>query len=421
MARAIIHVDMDAFYASVEQRDNPALRGKPLIVGGHPTRGVVLAASYEVRPFGVRSAIPMSRAVKLAPQAVVVPPRFEAYAEASEQVFAIFESVTPLVEPLSLDEAFLDVTASQKLFGPPARIARALRERIAKEVRLPSSAGIASVKFVAKIASDAAKPNGQREVLPEETVAFLAPLPVSRLWGVGPKTEAALASRGLRTIGDVARKDPEWLERTLGPGGRHFWELSQGIDDREVIPDAQAKSIGAEDTFEADLRGLEALRPHLHSQALRVGRRLRRAGMKSRVVQLKVKFSDFELITRRVTLEQPTDDGQVLYRAALDLMERVPTTKAVRLTGVSAQDIDKGGGQMGLFAEGPKPSDRLNKVLDRIAEKFGSAAITTADLAGKESPDEDEVRQGTGASRLDADKPKKDAPRPGPGPRKIPE
>jgi len=407
--RSIIHVDMDAFYASVEQRDNPALKGRPVIVGGHPTRGVVLAASYEVRPFGVRSAIPMSRAVKLAPHAVVVPPRFEAYAEASEKVFAIFESVTPLVEPLSLDEAFLDVTASLKLFGPPARIARTLRERIAKEVALPSSAGIASVKFVAKIASDLAKPNGQREVLPEDTVGFLAPLPVSRLWGVGPKTEAALAAHGLRTIGDVAARDPEWLERKLGPGGRHFWELSRGLDERDVIPDAQAKSIGAEDTFEADLRELEALKPHLHSQALRVGRRLRRAGVKSRVVQLKVKFSDFEVITRRVTLDPPTDDGQTLYRAALELMERVPTTKAVRLTGVSAQELGKGGGgQLGLFAEqGPKPSDKLNRALDRIAEKFGSAAITTADLAGKEQSGEDDAREGTGASRLDAPKPRK--------------
>lgn len=409
MARAIIHVDMDAFYASVEQRDNPALKGKPLIVGGHPTRGVVLAASYEVRPFGVRSAMPMSRAVRLAPNAVVVPPRFEAYAEASEQVFAIFESVTPLVEPLSLDEAFLDVTASRKLFGEPFQIARHIRERIAKEVSLPASAGIASVKFVAKIASDLAKPNGQKEIPAEETVAFLAKLPVSRLWGVGPKTEAQLAAHGLRTIGDVAARDPAWLERTLGSGGRHLWELSQGIDDREVIPDHQAKSIGAEDTFEADLSGVEALKPHLHSQALRVGRRLRRAGVKSRVVQLKVKFADFEVVTRRTTLDAATDDGQALYRAALQLFERVPTRKAVRLTGVSAQDLDQpsaggGGGQIGLFEAPPKPKpvDRLNAALDKIAEKFGQAAVTTADLVSTDKSEDDDARQGTGASRLDA-------------------
>src|SRR5262245_56925375 len=195
---------MDAFYASVEQRDNPALRGRPLIVGGHAQRGVVLAASYEVRPFGVRSAMPMARAVRLAPDAVVVPPRFPAYVDASRRVFDIFESVTPVVEPLSLDEALLDVAGSVKLLGPPGRIAPRVRERIAREVGLPASAGIAGVKFVAKIASDLAKPNGQREVAPAETVAFLAPLPVSRLWGVGKKTEERLRLLGLRTIGDVA-------------------------------------------------------------------------------------------------------------------------------------------------------------------------------------------------------------------------
>lgn len=401
MSRAIIHVDMDAFYASVEQRDNPDLRGKPVIVGGHPTRGVVLAASYEVRPFGVRSAMPMSRAVKLAPRAIVVPPRFEAYADASERVFSLFESVTPLVEPLSLDEAFLDVTASLKLFGAPSDIARQLRERIAREVHLPASAGIAGVKFVAKIASDLAKPNGQREVPLEQTVAFLAPLPVARLWGVGPKTEETLHGHGLRTIGDVAARDPEWLERVLGSSGRALWELSQGRDDRDVIPDQQAKSIGAEDTFEEDLRGAEALQPHLHSQALRVGRRLRRAGLKARVVQLKVKFSNFELVTRRTTLEAPTDDGQSLYRAALDLLQRVPRGRPVRLTGVSAHEMGEGGAQLGLFDAGKKPVDKLNAALDRIAEKFGAGAVMTADLAGTEGGD-DEARRLTGASRLDA-------------------
>jgi len=212
---AIIHLDMDAFYASVEQRDFPDLRGKPVIVGGHPRRGVVLAASYEVRPFGVRSAMPMAVAMRKAPAAIVVPPRMAAYEEASEAVFAILSTVTPLIEPLSLDEAFLDVTASRKLFGGPAKIAAELRARIAAEVGLPSSAGIASVKFVAKIASDVAKPNGQLEVAPGEARAFLASLPVTRLWGVGPKTEAVLAKLGLRTIGQIAAADPDWLNRHL--------------------------------------------------------------------------------------------------------------------------------------------------------------------------------------------------------------
>lgn len=382
MPRAILHVDLDAFYASVEQRDRPELRGRPVIVGGHPTRGVVVAASYEVRPFGVRSAMPMAQAVRRAPQAIVVPPRFEAYVEASERVFAIFESVTPLVEPLSLDEAFLDVGGSVRLFGAPAEIARRIRERIAAEVGLTASAGIAAVKFVAKIASDLAKPNGQLEVPADETVAFLAGLPVGRLWGVGPKTEAVLRELGLRTIGDIAATDPARLERQLGAAGRELWALSRGIDEREVIPDREARSVGAEDTFEEDLSGLEALRPRIHSQALRVGRRLRRAGRRARVVQLKVKFCDFRLVTRRTTLEEPTDDGQAIYRAALELLERLAPARPVRLTGVAGQEVTAGAGrQIGLFAAGPRPADRLNAALDRIADRFGSAAVTTADLA----------------------------------------
>jgi len=395
--RAIIHVDMDAFYASVEQRDNPSLRGKPVIVGGPVQRGVVTAASYEVRPFGVRSAMPMARAVKLAPQAIVVPPRFSAYAEASEQVFSIFERYTPLIEPLSLDEAFLDVTASVGLFGAPSEIARRIRKEIAAELSLPASAGIASVKFVAKIASDVAKPNGQREIPAEETVAFLAKLPVSRLWGVGPKTEEELTRAGLKTIGDVAARDVTWLEQRLGSQGRHLWELSQGIDDREVVPDRAAKSVGAEDTFEEDLRGADLLRPHVHSQALRVGRRLRKAGVRGRVVQLKVKFADFTTITRRTTLSSPTDDGQTIYRTALELLERAHEGKPVRLTGVSVQSLgeQEPPQQLGLFsAPAPPPprSAKLNAALDRITERFGSKAITTADLAKNAGEEEDDPR-----------------------------
>ena len=392
--RAIIHVDMDAFYASVEQRDNPSLRGKPIIVGGHAQRGVVVAASYEVRPFGVRSAMPMARAMKLAPHAIVVKPRFSAYSEASEQVFAIFERYTPLVEPLSLDEAFLDVTASVGLFGPPADIARRIRKEIAEELKLPASAGIASVKFVAKMASDLAKPNGQREVRAQETVQFLAKLPVSRLWGVGPKTEEELTRAGLKTIGDVAARDVTWLEQRLGSQGRELWALARGQDEREVVPDRAAKSVGAEDTFEEDLTGMDLLRPHVHAQALRVGRRLRKAGVKGRVVQLKVKFSDFTTITRRTTLPSPTDDGQALYRAALELLERAHENKPIRLTGVSMQSLgSQEPQQLGLFAapQPPQRSQKLNAVLDRIADRFGSKAITTADVVESGgSPDDDD-------------------------------
>ena len=401
--RAILHVDMDAFYASVEQRDRPELRGRPVVVGGHPRRGVVLAASYEVRPFGVRSAIPMARALVLAPAAVVVPPRFEAYAEASEQVFSILERYTPLIEPLSLDEAFLDVTASRTLFGPAAEIARRLRKEISTEVGLPASAGIASSKFVAKIASDLAKPNGQQEVPPEETRGFLAGLPVSRLWGVGPKLEARLHGLGLRRVGDLATRDPDWLTARLGDLGAHLAALARGEDDRPVVPDRGSKSIGAEDTFEDDIADAAELRPRLHAQALRVGRRLRKAELRTRVVQLKIKLDDFTLQTRRCTLEQPTDDGQEIYRAALELLERAPLSRAVRLTGVSAQELDGvQDAQLGLFAEPPKRSEALNRALDAIAQRFGKGAVAPADVLSLEQDEPtDEMRVLAGASRLD--------------------
>ncbi|HEY2730710.1 MAG TPA: DNA polymerase IV [Polyangia bacterium] len=382
----MIHLDMDAFYASVEQRDDPKLRGRPVIVGGHAGRGVVLAASYEVRPFGVRSAMPMARALRLAPDAVVVAPRMRAYADASERVFDVLHSVTPLVEALSLDEAFLDVTASARLFGTAAEIATLLRRRIADELALPCSAGIADVKFVAKIASDLAKPNGQREVPPGTGAAFLAPLGIGRLWGVGPKTEARLKLLGFATIGDLARAEPGYLERKLGAAaGAHLAALSRGVDPRGVVPDREAKSLGAEDTFEADLEGAEALRPHLHAQALRVGRRLRRAGVRARGVQLKLKLADFTLVTRQATFDAPTDDGQRLYRAAADLLDRNLPAQAVRLTGVSAHGLEPTQAvQTSLLAPGPSPRDVLNRALDAINTRYGTRAVTTADLTDAE-------------------------------------
>ncbi len=384
--RSIIHLDMDAFYASVEQRDEPKLKGRQVIVGGHPKRGVVLAASYEVRPLGVRSAMPMARALLLAPQAVVVRPRFEAYVEASEAVFRIFERYTPLIEPLSLDEAFLDVTGSQALFGDAAALAQRIRAEVRDELHLPVSAGIAEVKFVAKIASDLGKPNGQKVVPSGTARAFLAPLPVWRLWGVGPKTEQQLARHGLKTIGDVAARELTWLTETLGPAGQHFFELANGVDERPVVPDREAKSVGAQDTFEDDLLGEEALGPHIHGQALRVGRRLRKAGLKARVVQLTVKYDDFQSITRRRTLEQPTDDGQTLYREAIAQLTRVDLSRKVRLTGVSAQDFVQQGAQLGLFApDAPVKHDKLNAALDQIAARFGTKAVVTADLSTAEA------------------------------------
>lgn len=391
--RAIIHLDMDAFYASVEQRDDPALRGRPVIVGGHAQRGVVLAASYEVRPFGVRSAMSMAKALRLAPDAIVVPPRMRAYADASERVFDILHSATPLVEGLSLDEAFLDVTASRQLLGSAGEIATELRRRIADELSLPSSAGIADMKFIAKIASELAKPNGQREVPPGGGPAFLAPLPVGRLWGVGPKTEARLKLLGFTTIGDLARAEAGYLERKLGASGTHLAELARGFDPRGVVPDREAKSIGAEETFDQDLDGAEALRPHLHGQALRVGRRLRRAGLRARGVQLKLKLNDFTIVTRQATFDAPTDDGQALYRAAADLLDRNPPPKPVRLTGVSAQGLEPVAAvQTSLLPPTPTPRDALNRAMDAINSRFGTGAVTTADLTGVEEDDDGRER-----------------------------
>lgn len=412
--RSIIHVDMDAFYASVEQRDDPALRGRPIVVGGHARRGVVLAASYEARPFGVHSAMPMARALQLLPRhAVVVPPRFEAYVEASERIFAIFESVTPLVEALSLDEAFLDVTGSRALFGPAATIAARIRAQIASELSLPASAGIAAVKMVAKIASDLAKPNGQVEVQPGETERFLAPLPVRRLWGVGPKQEERLRLYGLRTLGDLAARTPEWLEEKLGASGRELWALARGIDERPVVPDREAKSIGAEDTFAEDISAREELAQHLHSQAVRVGRRLRRAGARARTIQVKLKSSTHRLRTVRLTLDVATDDDQEIFRAALELLDRAAPAEPVRLTGVSVSGLDAAPEQLPLLDGGARRARRLNETLDRIADRFGVEAVRPADLIEIDSGTErDELRRRGGAARIDVAA--------GPGPRSRP-
>ena len=378
MQRAILHVDMDAFYASVEQRDDPRLRGKPVAVGGALRRGVVCAASYEARPFGVRSAMPMARALRLCPQLLVVPPDFAKYSKVSDQIFEIFNAFTPEVEGLSLDEAFLDVTRSQVLLGTPLQQARGIKNRVRKETQLTASVGIAEVKFAAKIASDLGKPDGLVEVPVGQVREFLAPLPASRLWGVGPKTNDELQRLGLRKIGDVARADRVYLEARLGSLGPWLHDLANGIDLREVEPDTQAKSVGAEETFADDLEGEELL-PFIHEQSLRVGARLRRAGVRARSVHLKVKYADFRIQTRQETLPLPTDDGGEIYRIAARLLTKMEA-RPIRLTGVHAGDLGDEVAQLGLFDQGRKKRDRLNQSLDAIAEKFGDGAVLPADL-----------------------------------------
>jgi DNA polymerase-4 len=378
MGRAILHVDMDAFYASVEQRDDPRLRGKPVAVGGASRRGVVCAASYEARPFGVRSAMPMARALRLCPQLLVVPPDFPKYSAVSDQVFEVFHSFTPEVEGLSLDEAFLDVTRSQALLGSPREQARRIKDLIRERTRLTASVGIAEVKFAAKIASELCKPDGLLEVPAGQVREFLAPLPASRLWGVGPRTDEQLQRMGLRKIGEVASADRAYLEAQLGSNGPWLHDLANGIDPRGVEPDVEAKSVGAEETFEDDLSGEELL-PFIHEQALRVGARLRRAGLKARSVHLKVKYADFRVVTRQETLGMPTDDSAEIFQVAVRLLGKVEP-HPIRLTGVHAGDLGEAQSQLGLFDAGRKKRERLNRSLDAIAEKFGSAAVLPADL-----------------------------------------
>jgi DNA polymerase-4 len=381
--RTILHVDMDAFYASVEQRDDPALRGRPVIVGGRSRRGVVLAASYEVRPFGVRSAMPMAEALRKAPHAVVVAPRRDRYEQASTEAFAVFERYTPLVEPLSLDEAFLDVTASRSLFGDGEQIAQAIKRDIRAELGLTASAGVAPCKFAAKVASDLRKPDGLVVVAPGEVAAFLAPLPVERMWGVGPKTAPRMRELGYATIGDLARADPGALERVLGSWGLEVARLARGEDERDVVPDALAKSIGAEETYEEDLVGSEAIAQTLLDHAGRVARRLVRAGLSARVVVVKIKYADFTLRTRRATLPEPAQDTGTIHRAAVELLARMPLQgQPVRLTGVSVGGIVAGPPPPTLFPDARAERGRkLERVAAEIADRFhDEAAVTRATL-----------------------------------------
>jgi DNA polymerase-4 len=391
--RTIIHLDLDAFYASVEQLDDPALRGRPVIVGGPSNRGVVCAASYEARRFGVRSAMPTARARKLCPDGVFLPPRFDRYGELSGRVFDIYRRYTPLVEPLSLDEAFLDVTASRALHGGGRDIAVAVKRAVRAECGLAVSAGIAEVKMAAKIATDLGKPDGLVEVPIGGVAAFLAPLPVGRLWGVGQVTEEHLRPLGIATIGDLARTPDAALAAAVGARhARDLRDLARGEDPRDVVPDEAARSIGAEDTFGEDLRAIPDLERELLAQSVRVGRRLRAAGLAGHVVTVKVKYSDFSAITRRVTLPRPTDDDRAIYEAARAQLARVDLGRPVRLTGVSVSGFagEAERGQLDLFApapaaeaEGEEKRRALNAALDRLADRFGDGTVRPADLSDR--------------------------------------
>ncbi len=338
--RKIVHVDMDAFYASVEQRDSPELRGKPVAVGGRGERAVVVAASYEARKYGVHSALPMRRALRLCPELIVVPARFDVYRQVSEQIRAIFTCFTDLVEPLALDEAYLDVTEPK--LGPPSGtlIAKAIKARILAETGLTASAGVATGKFLAKVASGMQKPNGLTVILPHEEEAFLAALPVGDFFGVGPATREKMHALGIRTGADLRAWGADELERRFGKSGRHFFELAWGRDERPVRPDRERKSIGAETTFEHDRLGRAELEPTLAELADEVAHRLSRKGMVARTVTVKLRFADFRTITRSHTGLAPLSELDELLAVARRLaFESDRPDEPVRLIGVTASQL----------------------------------------------------------------------------------
>jgi DNA polymerase-4 len=372
---------MDAFYASVEQRDRPELQGRPVIVGADPRgRGVVSAASYEARRFGVHSAMPIGRAARLCPGGVFLPVDMDRYARVSRQIMAVLAEFTPLLEPLSIDEAFLDVTETRALFGDGPEQARRIKARIRDVVNLAASVGVAANKFVAKVASDLRKPDGLVVVAAGDEARFLAPLPVSRLWGVGRVRASDLESMGIRTIGQLAAMPLDQLRARFGRAAAGLRELAHGVDERPVEPFAPPKSMGAEQTFERDHADVERLGRTLRGQSERVARELRAEGLAGRTVTLKLRFADFGTITRSHTGD-PTQDGLAIYRAASELLAHVELRQPVRLIGLSVSALAPSGeGQLPLLGSDTIRRERLAGTLDRLAARFGEASIRPASL-----------------------------------------
>jgi DNA polymerase IV len=382
--RSIAHVDMDAFYASIEIRDDPTLAGRPVVVGGSSDgRGVVAAASYEARRFGIHSAMPMMRAERLCAHLVRIPPNFAKYHDASSIIMRILKSFSPLVEPLSLDEAFLDLTGTEGVFGSPAQVGVRIKERIREETRLTASVGIAPVKFIAKIASDLEKPDGLVIVQAGRVDEFLRPLPISRLWGVGPRTAAALESLGIRTVGQIADRGLPFLSSHFGEHGEHLYNLARGEDDRDVIPDWDAKSYSHEETFARDMEDREFLESTLLDQSIRVSRRLRSDGVAGKVVQLKLRYHDFHTLTRRTTLPSPTSDPDKIFETVRALFRGNWNGERVRLIGAGVSAVVTGGGESLDLFQPPgheEKNRRLTETLDRIEDRYGAGKVTRARL-----------------------------------------
>jgi len=396
-ARFILHADMDAFYASIEQRDRPELRGRPVIVGATSARGVVSAASYEARKFGVRSAMPGFRARALCPEGVFVAPNMARYAEVSEQVHAVFSEFTPEIEPIALDEAFLDITGSERLFGGPLQLATQLKQRVRERTGLAVTVAVAPNKLVAKIACTSAKPNGLRIVAPHEVRALLDPLPLRRLWGVGPVLAQRLERLGLKTLGELVRYDARQLARELGERAADLQALAAGRDSRPVVSERAAKSIGEESTFDVNVLERDVVSAALTAHADEVARRLRRSGYVGFTITLKIKLGQsrtrraaripgedgdepvYPLLTRAKTLPLPTDDGHVIRAVVLELWDAAKISEPVRLLGVSVSRLNASqAAQLDLFTETTRPKRQLGAALDAIRERFGRDAIGPA-------------------------------------------
>ncbi|MDA8402994.1 MAG: DNA polymerase IV [Desulfobacteraceae bacterium] len=381
----IIHIDMDAFFASVEQLDNPELAGKCVIVGGGISRGVVAASSYEARKFGVYSAMPIFQARRKCPQGIFVPPRRHRYQEVSKIIMSLLESFSPLVEPVSIDEAFVDITGCEKIHGEPLEIGWKIKQKVREAVGLTCSVGIAPLKFLAKIASDMDKPDGLTIIPPEEVAVFVAALPVRKVPGVGANTEKNLERMGIKTLGDVGAYSEKQLLDRLGKFGQRIFELANGIDRSAVKIDRPVKSASCEETLAMDTRDKALLKRHLLEQSEDVGRQLRRHGLKAKTVTLKIKHSDFIQKTRQTTLPRHTFSSEKIYQASVALLDAYKLDKPVRLIGVGASDLSARDRpfQMHLFGQPDKSTDKWEKIdttVDAIAAKFGKGAIKKAGL-----------------------------------------
>jgi DNA polymerase-4 len=384
-SKRIIHLDMDAFYPSVEVLDNPAFKGKPVIVGGSKERGVVSSASYEARKFGVHSAQPMAQARRRCPNGIFLPVRMSRYKEVSKQVFEIFHRFTPLVEIVSIDEAFLDVTGSTRIFGPPENIAKTIKKITLIETGLTVSAGVAPSKFVAKIASDMDKPDGLTVVMLKGLKEFLDPLPVKKMWGIGKKTRLTLSRLNIKTFRDLRRTPVTFLEKKFGKQGVKMHLLAMGVDDRDVMPEHDVKSMGHEQTFLHDITSLGAAKKEILALGNKLARRMRHKGITGNTVTLKVKYHDFVQITRSATLPKPTDDGLEIYSTACRLLEKTQVTiKPIRLLGISLSHLNFMGigTQLSLFDQGrsSQKRQRLNTALDSLYEKFGDQSVLPGTL-----------------------------------------